>query len=163
MCSQQSISRVVQLWTECDLRTYSSPLLLISIPSHSISSPEHPTPNPRQTLTYCPSQWICLLWVFLKYLLIYFLALLGLPCCTWAFSSCREQGPPASCGAWTALCGGFSYCVAWALGREGFSSCGLPAELSGNTWDLPRPGVWTGISCVARQVLNNWTTREALF
>ena len=29
---------------------------------------------------------------FLKILLIYFLAALGLHCCTWTFSSCGQQG-----------------------------------------------------------------------
>ena len=51
-----------------------------------------------------------------------FLAVLGLCCCMWAFSSCRDQGLFSSCGVQTSYCGGFS-CGAWALGHAVFSSC----------------------------------------
>ena len=89
VCSHQSISRVVLLWTECDLRMYSSPpkkysspLLLISISSHSTFLSRAPHSQPWQTLTYCLSQWICLLWVFLKkYLFIFWLC--------WVFIAAR--------------------------------------------------------------------------
>ena len=79
VCSHQSISRVVLLWTECDLRMYSSPpkkysspLLLISISSHSTSLSRAPHSRPWQTLTYCLSQWICQLWVFLNNIYLFF-------------------------------------------------------------------------------------------
>ena len=74
-------------------KKYSPPLLLISISSHSASLSRAPHSRPWQTLTYCLSQWICLLWVFLKHCAVL--------CCAWAFSSCREQGLLACCGAWT--------------------------------------------------------------
>ena len=45
-----------------------------------------------------------------------YVAMLGLHCCVWAFSSCREQGLFSSCVAWASHCGGFSCCRAWALG-----------------------------------------------
>ena len=63
-----------------------------------------------------------------------FLAALGLRFCTWAFSSCREQGATLRCGAPASHCGGFSCCVARALGAQalvvvarGLSSCGSRA------------------------------------
>ena len=36
--------------------------------------------------------WVFFCLVYLFYLLFYFLAALGLRCCTWAFSSCGEWG-----------------------------------------------------------------------
>ena len=47
--------------------------------------------------------------------LLYFLAALGLCCCTQAFSSCREEGLLSSCGAGASHCSGFSRCDARAL------------------------------------------------
>ena len=61
------------------------------------------------------------------------MAVLGLCCCTWAFSSCGEGRARSTlhCGAWASHCGGFSCCGARALGAQasvvvapGFSSCG---------------------------------------
>ena len=51
------------------------------------------------------------------------MAVLGLRCCSWAFSSCSEHGLLSSRGAWASYCGGFSCCGAWALAWTGFSSC----------------------------------------
>ena len=105
----------------------------------------------------------------LPYLIYLFLAVLGLRCCTRAFSSCS---------AWASHCGGVSFCGAQALGarasivatgsrahscstgliscglrvREpaGFSSCGLWTLEHGlsscrtqvqGMWDLPGPGI----------------------
>ena len=60
-----------------------------------------------------------------------FLALLGLHCCTWAFSSCGEQGLLYSWGVQAPHCAGFSSCKAQVPGHVGFSSCSSPAlELS---------------------------------
>ena len=68
---------------------------------------------------------------FIFYLFVYFLAALGLCCCTRAFSSCGEWGLTLRCGAWASHCGGFSCCGARALGARasvvvarGLSSCG---------------------------------------
>ena len=55
---------------------------------------------------------------FLKInLFILFLAVLGLRCCTRAFSSCGE-GATLCRGAWASHCGGFSCCRARALGTR---------------------------------------------
>ena len=51
------------------------------------------------------------------------LAVLGLRCCMWAFSSCSQQGLLSSCGGLASHCGGFSGCGAQALGHVGFWSC----------------------------------------
>ena len=52
----------------------------------------------------------------------FFLAVLGLHCCTWVFSSCGEQELLSRCSAWASLCSGFSCCGAQAPGCTGFSS-----------------------------------------
>ena len=61
-----------------------------------------------------------------------FLAVLGLHCCTWAFSSCGEQG--LLCVVCRLLTAVASRCRAWALGTQasvvaarGLSSCGSQA------------------------------------
>ena len=61
-------------------------------------------------------------------------AVLGLRCCTQAFSSCGERGATLRCGAWAPHCSGFSCCRPWALGMQasvvaarGLSSCGSRA------------------------------------
>ena len=48
--------------------------------------------------------------------LFYFLAALGLRCCSQAFSSCGEGGPTLRCGARASHYSGFSCCGARALG-----------------------------------------------
>ena len=52
------------------------------------------------------------------FLFIYLLAVLGLHCCTRAFSSCGERGAMLHCGAWASHCGGFSCCGARTLGAR---------------------------------------------
>ena len=57
---------------------------------------------------------------FLK-LFIYlnkFLAPLGLGCFAQAFSGCGEWKLFSSCGARASRCGGFSCCIAWAVGTQ---------------------------------------------
>ena len=97
------------------------------------------------------------------YLFIYlFIAVLGLRCCTWAFSSCGERGLLYSsrCSARASHCRGFSCCKAWALGKRAsvvapcglrrcgswalerrLSSCDARAWLLCGMWDLPGPGL----------------------
>ena len=77
-----------------------------------------------------------------------FLVVLGLSCCTWAVSSCGEQGLLSSCGAWASHCSGFSCCRAWALGLQaseaaagGLRSCDAWAQLLHSMWNLPGPGI----------------------
>ena len=43
-----------------------------------------------------------------KIYLFIFLAMLGLLCCMWAFSTCGDQGLFSSCNVWASLCCGFS-------------------------------------------------------
>ena len=50
------------------------------------------------------------------YLFILFLVVLGLRCCTWAFSSWCRAGAALRYGALASPWGGFSCCGAWALG-----------------------------------------------
>ena len=83
----------------------------------------------------------------------------GLRCCSWAFSSCGEQGPlfivvhgllivvASRCRARAlgarasavAACG-LSSCVSQALERR-LSSCGTWAQLLRGMWDPPGPGL----------------------
>ena len=96
-------------------------------------------------------------WDFIFYL---FMAALGLHRCPWAFSSCGEQELVSSCGARASYCGGFSCCRALAL-------CTWASEL----WCMDLVALWhagsswtrdqTRVLCFGRQILNNWTTREA--
>ena len=92
-----------------------------------------------------------LLFIYFILFIYLFLALLGLCCCTRAFSSC---------GAWASHCGGFSCCGAQALGawasvvaarglsscgsralERRLSSCGARAQLLRGMWDLLGPGL----------------------
>ena len=82
----------------------------------------------------CPTV-IFFLFINLFILFYLFLAVLGLCCCTQAFSSCGEQGATLRCGARASHCSGFSCCRAWALGMgasvvvaRGLSSCGAQAQ-----------------------------------
>ena len=68
-------------------------------------------------------------YLFLKIYL--FLAVLGLRCCAWAFSSC---------GVLASHCAGFSCCGARALEHR-LSSCGAQAQLLCGMWDPPGPGL----------------------
>ena len=99
--------------------------------------------------------------------------MLGLHCCSWAFSSCGEQGLLSSFGARASHCSGFSCCRAQALGHRDFSSCGpwvLERGLgSYGTWALlaswhvgsSRIRDQTCVLCTDRQIPDHWTTREA--
>ena len=85
--------------------------------------------------------------------------MLGLYCCTWAFSSCSEWRLLSGCNEWASNCGGFSCYGAWVLSPwasvvvvHGLScpqTCGI---LLDQGWNLcPLPDRWS---------LNQWTTRE---
>ena len=87
------------------------------------------------------------------------------------FSRLGEQGLLSSCGARASHCDGFSG-GAQALGFSAFSSCsswapeyrlsscgalGLVAlRQEGSSWIRD----WTCVSCIGRQILNHWATRE---
>ena len=90
---------------------------------------------------------------FLKKVLInFFLAVLGLRCCEWAFLWLGEQGLPCSRAAQASHRGGFSCCRAQAPGCTGLSACGsralehrlnicgAQAQLSHSIGNLPRSG-----------------------
>ena len=87
------------------------------------------------------------------------MALLGLHCHAWVFSSCGEEGllfiavrgllivVASCCGAWAlgawasvVVAHGLSSCGSWALECR-FSSCGARASLLRGMWDLPGPGL----------------------
>ena len=55
------------------------------------------------------------------------MVVLGLHCCTHAFSSCGQWGLLCSYSAWASHCGGFSCRGAQALGCMGFSSFSVVA------------------------------------
>ena len=101
-------------------------------------------------------------------------AVLGL-CCAWAFLQCGEQGLLPSCGAQASHCGGFSRCgarasVAAARGlcicshqalEHRLSSFGAQAGCS-KIRRVCGSRDWTFVSCIGRQILYHWVTREAL-
>ena len=68
------------------------------------------------------------------------MAVLGLPFCARAFSSCGERGPLfiAVRGPLTIAA---SLVAEHRLQTRRLSSCGSPAQLLRGTWDLPRPGL----------------------
>ena len=81
-----------------------------------------------------------LFFFFNYYFFIYFLAVLGLRCCTRAFSSYDERGPlfitvrgPLTIAA--------SLVAEDRLQTHRLSSCGTRAQLLRGMWDPPRPGL----------------------
>ena len=94
--------------------------------------------------------------------LIFFLAVLGLCCCTF--------GLFYSCGVQASHCSGFSHCRAWALECVGIHRCGTWA-LEHMAWALLPRGIGessqarnqTHVPCIGRQILNYWTTKKILF
>ena len=84
----------------------------------------------------------------------------------WAFaaahrlSSCWERGLLFSCSAWASPCRGLSCCRAQALGCAGYGSRGGRAP---ECWHVRSSQArdWNGVLCIARWILNPWTTREA--
>ena len=95
----------------------------------------------------------------------FFLAVVGLCCCTQAFSAC-SRGAPLSWGARVSPCRGSS-CGAASLARwasvavtRRLSGGGAEASLLWGTWHLPGPGTEPGSPALQGR-LNYWTTREA--
>ena len=70
-----------------------------------------------------------------------FLAVLGLLCCTRAFSSGSEGGVPLWCSLQASHCSSFSSGGAQAVEQVGISTCGPWAWLFPSTWDLPGPEI----------------------
>ena len=88
------------------------------------------------------------------------MAALGLSCCSWALSSCSEQGLLSSCGARASRYGGFS-CGARALGHSGsvavVHGLGCP-----QVWESSQTRGWSRFPCIGRRILYHWTTGETL-
>ena len=63
------------------------------------------------------------------------------------------------CSVRASHCSNFSCCGAWALGLEGFSSCGAGPQLPRGMWGLPGPGIETMSPALAGRFLS---TREVL-
>ena len=89
-------------------------------------------------------------------LFLSFLAVLGLHCCTWAFSGCDEQGLLFSYGALllivvASLVAKHGLWGSWAsvVPVRGLSSCSLWAQLLRGMWNLPRPGIKSMSSALA--------------
>ena len=100
--------------------------------------------------------------LFYLFLLCWVLVACGL------LSSCSKCGQLSGCRARSSYYSGFSYCGAWILGWEGFSSChtwaqslwptGLIAPRHvGSSWNRDR----TRVSYTGRQILYHWDTRGA--
>ena len=92
---------------------------------------------------------------------IYLLTTLGLWCCEQAFSSCRKWELLSSGGAQASHCSGFSCCRAQAL------ACSASVVVAHTLNCSVARGIFpdrdrTYVPCIARQILNHWTTREAL-
>ena len=90
------------------------------------------------------------------------MAVLGLHCCAWAFSSCGEQDRLSSYGVQASQCGGFFFCRAWTLEPVGFSSCDSWAYLLHRMLNLPRPGIATHVPFTDRWILNHCISRKVL-
>ena len=80
-----------------------------------------------------------------------FLTVLGLHCCTQAFSSCGEQGLLSSCGARASRCSGFSLQrMLSGIRHVVVHGLSCPAAL----WNLPSPGTEPVSPCIGRR--NSW-------
>ena len=73
----------------------------------------------------------------------------------------------SSCGVQASHCSGFSCFRAWALGCLDFNSCSSWAQYLWRKGLVAQKHVgssqtrdWTGVQCIARWILNCWTTRE---
>ena len=99
-----------------------------------------------------------LLFFFFNFLIIYLLVVLGLCCCTWAFSSCGEQGLLF----WASHGGGFSHCGAPILGP--WASVAAPHRLwlLCGMWNLSGPGIEPACPVLGSRFLIYCTTREVL-
>ena len=62
---------------------------------------------------------------------------------------------------WASRCGSFSGCGVWALGHAGSSGCAYGLSCSRHA-ESSLTRYRTRISCIGRQLLNPWTTREVL-
>ena len=97
---------------------------------------------------------------FLRFIyLFYFLTVGGLCCHMQAFSRCDERGILSSCGAWVSFSSGFSCCRVWAL-DVGSEVAVHKLSCSAAHGIFPDQGP-NHVLCIARQIFNHWTAREA--
>ena len=91
--------------------------------------------------------------IFILFIFYLFLAVLGLHCFEWAFSSCGEQGLLSGYGACPSHGGGLL--LLWSRGprHTGFSSCDAQAQLPRGMWSLPGPGIEPMSPALAGRVL----------
>ena len=89
------------------------------------------------------------------FIIYWFLAALGLPGCTRAFTS-WGKGELLSFGEQGILIVMASLVVGHELWARGLSSCGPRAYSSASSWT----NNWTHVPCTGRGILNHWTTRE---
>ena len=125
---------------------------------------------------------VCCLFLFL-------LPVLCLHCGVWALATCSKWGLLSSCSTCASRCSGVSYGGhglqgAWAsvVAAHSLSSCGIWTLECGlqQWWPMGAVAVarrlsclatcgivWTGesnlCSCIGRQILNHWTTKDVLF
>jgi len=72
-----------------------------------------------------------------------------------------QVGAPLCCGAQASHCGGFSCCGAQALKCAG-SAAGTHGLSCLRACGIFQSRDQTCVHCIGRQILNHWTTREAL-
>ena len=93
--------------------------------------------------------------------------MLGLHCCPGFFLIAASRGCSVAAVS-RRLITGFSCCWAQAPGHAAFSSCG-PQQLRGMSLvalghvESSRTRDQTRVSCIGRQILYHWATKEALF
>ena len=112
--------------------------------------------------------------IFISLFIYLVLAVLGLCCCAWAFSSCGEQGLlfVAVCGLLIVVASLIAEHRLQAHGLQQLWLTGFRAQaqqlwLSGLVapWHVgsSRTRDRTCVPCIGRQILNHCTTREALY
>ena len=91
------------------------------------------------------------------FIYVFFLAVPGLHCYAWAFSSWGEQGLHSSCGAWASHGSGLSCCRARVRGLQWLRPMGLvvPRHVE-SSWTRNR----TCVPCASRWTPNHWTIRD---
>ena len=98
-----------------------------------------------------------------------FLAVLGLCCCVWAFSSGSGWRLffVAACGLLIMVASFIAEHSLLAHGlqyaAQGLSSCRVLPQLLHCMWDLSQTNDLTHVSSIGRWILNHWTTGETLF
>ena len=77
----------------------------------------------------------------ISWFLFFLFAVLGLCCCRWTFSGCREQGLLFTVVLRASHCSSFSCCGAQALGRAGSVMWLSRAYLPSGMWNILGPWI----------------------